>query len=149
MQDMLCFVHHSLSACSCGYASPWPFPSHSCLTHVPPVLLHIPCRQALPDPNALAKVQAAAAELLAGCRFSHMTGNFLAAVASHHHLLANQPGLRQWLLEAMQWSKATEVQRKDMQVTGCRDICIYLPVCLSGQFAVCLAAGLLCGCMAG
>jgi hypothetical protein len=76
-------------------------------------------RLALADAVELSKVQATAAVLLSGCRYSHMTGNFLAAVAAHHHLLANQPGLKQWLLEAMQWSKATEVQRKDMQVRVC------------------------------
>ncbi len=45
-----------------------------------------------------------------------MTGNFLAAIASHHGLLSNQRDIKQWLLESMQWAKASEVQRKDMQV---------------------------------
>jgi len=45
-----------------------------------------------------------------------MTGNFLAAIASHHSLLSNQVDIKQWLLEAVQWAKASEVQRKDMQV---------------------------------
>jgi hypothetical protein len=45
-----------------------------------------------------------------------MTGNFLAAIASHHSLLSNQRDIKQWLLESMQWAKASDVQRKDMQV---------------------------------
>jgi hypothetical protein len=49
-----------------------------------------------------------------------MTGNFLAAIASHHTLLSNQRELKQWLLESMQWAKASDVQRKDMQVCAGR-----------------------------
>jgi hypothetical protein len=46
-----------------------------------------------------------------------MSGNFLAAVAAHHGLLAGQPEVAKWLLEAMQWSRAAEAQRKEMAVS--------------------------------
>jgi hypothetical protein len=87
---------------------------------MPPLLLSTPRRQYATQPGALAKAQVVAQQLLAACRYSHMTGNFLAAIASHHSLLSGQRDLKQWLLEAMQWSKASEVQRKDMQVCVCK-----------------------------
>lgn len=45
-----------------------------------------------------------------------MTGNFLAAVAQHHRLLAGQPEVARWLLEAMQWAKASKPQQEEMMV---------------------------------
>jgi hypothetical protein len=61
-------------------------------------------------------VTAAAGDLLSSMRFSHMTGNFLAAVSAHHPLLSGQPELPRWLMEALQWAKAGEQQRKELQV---------------------------------
>lgn len=89
------------------------------------------------------KAQAVAQQLLTACRYSHMTGNFLAAIASHHGLLSGQRDLKQWLLESMQWAKASDVQRKDMQVRSQTKVWI---VCLMKQLSdmqlragVCLA----------
>lgn len=89
------------------------------------------CRQSASQPAALVKTQAVAHQLLSTCRYSHMTGNFLAAIASHHSLLSNQVDIKQWLLEAMQWAKASEVQRKDMQV---RWTCSYSSRVLQGSW---------------
>lgn len=80
--------------------------------------MFLPRRQFANPASALVKAQGTAQQLLSVCRYSHMTGNFLAAIASHHGLLANQRDIKQWLLESMQWAKASEVQRKDMQVIG-------------------------------
>jgi hypothetical protein len=74
------------------------------------------CRQYVSNPAAQVKAQSVGHQLLATCRYGHMTGNFLAAIASHHSLLVNQCDIKQWLLESMQWAKASGVQRKDMQV---------------------------------
>lgn len=73
-------------------------------------------RQYANQQGAHVKALEVAHQLLKGCRYCHMTGNFLAAIASHHALLSNQRELKQWLLESMQWAKASDVQRKDMQV---------------------------------
>jgi hypothetical protein len=50
-------------------------------------------------------------------RYAHMSGNFLAAVAAHHGLLVGQGDVARWLLEAVQWSRAAEAQRKEMAVS--------------------------------
>jgi hypothetical protein len=76
------------------------------------------CRQFVSNPAAQVKAQSVGHQLLSTCRYGHMTGNFLAAIASHHGLLANQRDIKQWLLESMQWAKASDVQRKDMQVSS-------------------------------
>lgn len=74
------------------------------------------CRQHTSDPVAAIKVQAVARQLLSCMRYCHMTGNFLAAVAQHHRLLASQPEIARWLVEAMQWAKASKPQQEEMQV---------------------------------
>lgn len=74
------------------------------------------CRQYVSQPAAQVKAQSVGHQLLSSCRYGHMTGNFLAAIATHHSLLSNQRDIKQWLLESMQWAKASDVQRKDMQV---------------------------------
>lgn len=74
------------------------------------------CRQHASDPAASPQVHASARQLLSSMRYSHMTGNFLAAVAQHHRLLAGQPEVARWLLEAMQWAKASKTQQEEMQV---------------------------------
>lgn len=89
------------------------------------VSLARPRRQFANQPGPHAKAQATAQQLLASCRYSHMTGNFLAAIASHHGLLSSQRDIKQWLLESMQWAKASEVQRKDMQVGEGRGVCVH------------------------
>lgn len=89
---------------------------HLCFCHLSLPLSPFPSRQSAAQPSALSKMQGVAHQLLSACRFSHMSGNFLAAVATHHSLLSAQPEIKQWLLEAMQWAKASDVQRKDMQV---------------------------------
>eukprot|EP00879_Flechtneria_rotunda_P004833 GHRR01005106.1.p1 GENE.GHRR01005106.1~~GHRR01005106.1.p1 ORF type:complete len:441 (+),score=138.90 GHRR01005106.1:334-1656(+) len=72
-------------------------------------------RQHTTDLHQLCQIQQAARQLLSSMRYSQMTGNFLAAVASHHGLLASQPEVARWLLEAMQYSRATDMQKREMQ----------------------------------
>ncbi|KAF6264423.1 hypothetical protein COO60DRAFT_123779 [Scenedesmus sp. NREL 46B-D3] len=73
-------------------------------------------KQCAADPSRLSQLQAFARSLLCSMRYAHMSGNFLAAVASHHGLLVGQAEVARWLLEAMQWSRAAEAQRKEMAV---------------------------------
>ncbi|WIA08396.1 hypothetical protein OEZ85_007835 [Tetradesmus obliquus] len=75
-------------------------------------------KQCAADPAGLSQLQAVAARLLSDLRFPHMSGNFLAAVGAHHGLLAGQPEVARWLLEAMQWGRAADAQRKEMAVSG-------------------------------
>lgn len=83
------------------------------------------CRQCATDPAGLSQLQGVAAGLLSDLRFPHMSGNFLAAVGAHHGLLAGQPEVARWLLEAMQWGRAADAQRKEMAVsTLCCDVCV-------------------------
>lgn len=78
----------------------------------------IVCRQHASDPVAQSQLQVAARQLFSSMRYSHMTGNFLAAVASHHQMLAGQQEIAGWLLEAMQWAKASKTQQEEMMVSS-------------------------------
>ncbi|KAI8475221.1 MAG: hypothetical protein J3K34DRAFT_71618 [Monoraphidium minutum] len=64
---------------------------------------------------AAAAAAADAEHLLRLVRYPHMSANFLAAVASHEQQLRRHPEYQAFLLEATQYSMASEQQRAAMQ----------------------------------
>ncbi|GBF88316.1 hypothetical protein Rsub_01028 [Raphidocelis subcapitata] len=76
-------------------------------------------QQGAAEPGAAAAAAEDAAELLRLVRYPQMSGNFLAAVASHEPLLRLHPDYQLFLLEATQYAMATEQQRAAMQGDRC------------------------------